>query len=133
MQLLTLPRLARLVEVEYRTLHSWVRRGLLTPSVQSSDGTGTPNLFTEEDAVAACIIADLRRAGVSFDLLERAAGALREHDDALTGEAFVLVNGTVDVVTGLETADSAIRAEGLTLLYNTEHATQRVRAALASA
>src|SRR4051794_16474337 len=43
----TLPQLSKLLDVQYRTLHSWVERGLLEPSVQKSRGTGTRNLFDE--------------------------------------------------------------------------------------
>lgn len=90
---LTLPELARIVGVEYPTLHTWVRRGLLEPSVRRSEGTGTPNLFGTGDAVAARVLADLRRAGLSMDVLECAGQALRDSAEALEHPAVLLVNG----------------------------------------
>lgn len=116
---MTLPELAASVEVEYRTLHTWVRRGLLPPSVRSSTGTGRPNLFGQTDFVTAQILADLRRGGLAMDQLERAANALLEHPTALTEPSIVLINGRVDVVTESSAAATALEREGLTLAYNT--------------
>lgn len=130
--LLTLPQLAVAVGVEYRTLHSWLKRGLLAPSVQRSSGTGIPNLFTPEDAVKAKVVADLRQAGVSFERIAETVSMLDQHPTALTRGAMILVNGSVHV-TDAESAAAAIREEGLTLVYNTAHAARTVTASLASA
>jgi DNA-binding transcriptional MerR regulator len=113
--------------VQYRTLHSWVERGLLRPSVQQSSGTGTRNLFDERDALTAYVLADLRAAGVNFKLLEQAAQRLRDDDKALQQEAFVIVNGDVRVVFGARQAATALNREGLTLAYNTGTALERIR------
>lgn len=128
-RLLTLPQLAGIVDVEYRTLHSWLKRGLLRPSGQRSDKTGVPNLFYPEDVVHAKVIADLRSYGVSFDRLVEAAERLSEHPDALSDGAAVLVNGSVSVVSHSE-AQAIIQREKLTLVYNTEHAVREVQQAL---
>ena len=40
----TLPQVAEIVDVEYGTLHSWLKRGLLRPSCRQSSGIGVPNL-----------------------------------------------------------------------------------------
>ncbi len=128
-RLLTLPQVAQMVGVEYRTLHNWLQRGLLRPSVQESSGIGVPNLFSIEDAVRAKVIADLRSSGVSFDRLGQAATELDAHPNALTNGAMVLVNGSVSVVDAQEAA-TAIKKESLTLVYNTEHAVSEIRSAL---
>jgi len=83
-----------MVGVEYRTLHSWLQRGLLRPSVQESSGIGVPNLFSVEDTVRVKVIADLRSSGLSFDRLGQAVTELDAHPDALTDGAMVLVNGS---------------------------------------
>jgi DNA-binding transcriptional MerR regulator len=128
-RLLTLPRVAKIVGVEYRTLHSWLRRGLLRPSMQESSGIGVPNLFSAEDAVQAKVIVDLRQSGLSFDRLQQAATQLDGHPKALTDGAMVLVNGSVSVVDQDEAA-AAIQKESLTLVYNTTHAVQLVHSKL---
>lgn len=67
----TLPELALLVDVEYRTLHTWIRRGLLAASREQAQGSGTRNVFDCSDALEAYALADLRRAGVDLFTLER--------------------------------------------------------------
>ena len=124
-RLLTLPQLADRVGVEYRTLHSWLRRGLLTPSLQKSSGTGVPNLFGQADAVKTKVIAELRQAGLSFEMLNQAATSLDDHPTALTEGAIVLVNGCVTVADADE-AMRAITSESLTLVYNTRLAIDEI-------
>lgn len=128
----TLPQLSKLVDVRYRTLHSWVERGLLQPSVRRSTGTGIQNLFDDRDAVTACILTGLRAAGVNFDLLQQAAERLRENDEALRRPAFMLVNGDVKVVFDEHAAAATLRCGGLTLAYNTADALKRVQQIAAS-
>lgn len=130
---MTLPEVADIAGVEYRTLHTWLRRGLLRPSVRSSSGTGKPNLFTPSDAVAARILADLRRGGLGIEQLERTAKALSEHSSALAEPAIIVINGRVDVVHDPAQAAAALAREGLTLAYNTAHALQHVGKAAAEA
>ncbi len=127
---LTLPQLAGLVGIEYRTLHNWLRRGLVRPSLQASRGTGSPNLFTQEDAVKVKVIADLRQAGLSFELLLKTSAQLDSHASALNAGAMVLVNGAV-VVADAKTAAATIARESLTLVYNTEHAIKTIESSLA--
>src|SRR4051794_2081900 len=104
----TLPQLSRLLDVQYRTLHSWVERGLLEPSVQQSSGTGTRNIFDDRDALTACVLADLRAAGVRFELLQQAADRLGKNDEALERQAYMLVNGDVRIVFDEQEAAAAL-------------------------
>lgn len=73
----TLPELATAAGLEYRTAHVWVHRGLLTPTIHESEGTGHPNRFAPEDVTLARALAELRHAGVSLNVLARVNGALR--------------------------------------------------------
>ena len=83
-ELTTLPEAARLAGMEYRTLHTWLRRGLFTPSGLVSDGAGTPNLLTKADVRRIVALAALRRAGVEPTALERIVDDPRELTTALT-------------------------------------------------
>jgi DNA-binding transcriptional MerR regulator len=127
---LTLPELAEVADVEYRTLHTWVKRGLVEPSVRRSAGTGTANLFSGTDAVAARVLADLRRAGLSMATLERASEALRENDRLLDRPGVLLVNGKVEVFSNTTSAAAALDRPGVSLVYRTREALERVAAAL---
>lgn len=126
----TLPRLAEIAGVEYRTLHTWVKRGLLHPSVRQSEGTGSPNLFAAQDAVVARVLADLRRAGLSMEVLEHAADALRKSGEPLDRPAVLLVNGSVEVFPDAPSAAGALDRPGLSLVYRTREALERVARAL---
>jgi DNA-binding transcriptional MerR regulator len=126
----TLPQLSKTLDIQYRTLHSWVERDLLQPGVQRSTGTGTRNLFSAQDAVMAGILVELRAAGVNFDLLEQAAERLRDTDGALCREAFMLVNGDVKIVFDQDEAAAALARGGLTLAFNTGDVLARVDANL---
>jgi len=94
---LTLPQVAAAAEVEYATLHSWLKRGLLVASLQTSTGSGMPNLFSLRDALTARVLADLRRAGVDFESLEKASRELHKRRETLSGEEILAVNGRVDL------------------------------------
>jgi len=72
----TLPEVAALVGVEYRTLHSWVERGLVRPS-RPARGTGRPAVLSERDLSLCDLLGRLRKAGCGFPILETAAGEHR--------------------------------------------------------
>jgi DNA-binding transcriptional MerR regulator len=92
---LTLPQVAEIAEVEYPRLHSWVRKGLLSASILTSTGTGSPNLFSIQDAEKARILADLSRAGVEFSSLKEAAKKI-DHHGVPDGDLYLSVNGSVE-------------------------------------
>lgn len=72
--LYTMPEVAREVGLEYRTLHTWLQRGLLTPT-RMTNGTGYPTLFSAQDVRRVAMLASLRRAGCGMEILEIAAKA----------------------------------------------------------
>jgi DNA-binding transcriptional MerR regulator len=123
----TLPELASLVDVEYRTLHTWVRRGLLSASCQQAHGSGTRNLFGLDDALEAYVLADLRRTGVELSTLEAVATELRRsrvrrHER----DAVLLVNGSVSMTDRDELAE-AVGSMSPALVYDLKHASAGLR------
>jgi DNA-binding transcriptional MerR regulator len=128
----TLPELALLVGVEYRTLHNWVRRGLLAASLARADGSGTRNLFDLADARDAYVLADLRRAGVELSKLQAVAEWLRQtREDRATSEV-LLVNGRVSGSTRSQLAHAVARMSPA-LVYDLAHADLALRARLGAA
>lgn len=118
----TLPELAALVDIEYRTLHTWVARGLLAASREKAQGSGTRNVFDRADAVGAYVLADLRRAGVELSKLEDVAAELREGRGKHSGDADVLlINGSVTLTSRDDLADAVGRMSP-TLVYDLAHA-----------
>jgi DNA-binding transcriptional MerR regulator len=118
----TLPELASLVDVEYRTLHTWVRRGLLEASCQRAQGSGTRNLFDCGDALDAYVLADLRRAGVELSKLEAVAAELRRsRGERSERDEVLLINGTVSL-SGYSSLREAVAHVSPTLVYDLAHA-----------
>jgi DNA-binding transcriptional MerR regulator len=118
----TLPQLADLVGVEYRTLHTWLRRGLLAASCAQSRGSGSRNVFDRQDALEAFVLADLRRAGVELPTLERVSGALRAARPARGDAGVLLVNGSVSFCTDQACLHDALAHSSPTLVYDVAHA-----------
>ena len=118
----TLPELASLVDVEYRTLHTWIGRGLLAASCEQAQGSGTRNIFDGGDALEAYVLADLRRAGVELSKLEQVAAELRQsrNDRAGSGDV-LLINGSVSLSHREDFAEAVGRTSP-TLVYDLAHA-----------
>lgn len=72
----TLPELAELSGIDYRTLHNWQKRGTLRASARAASGSGSVNLFDEVDARQVMILAELRRSGVEMRILETVAESI---------------------------------------------------------
>lgn len=125
---LTLPQVAEVAEVEYRTLHTWVKRGLLEPSFQASTGKGTPNFFSHQDALKARILGDLRGAGIDLDLIERTANELREWA-ALEFDDTLLVNGRLSVLKKGDDIEEAIDEAKPSVVYRVAWAADALKLA----
>lgn len=69
------PELATLSDLPYQTIHYYTVEGILAATEQAADGRGSRRLYGFNDAVAACVVARLRRYGSSLDQL-RQVGAL---------------------------------------------------------
>lgn len=126
----TLPQLAKAAEIEYRTLHNWLRRGLVRASRRSATGSGRANLFAIADALEARILADLRRAGLDLAALERAAKALQSEPQRLEGDEVLLINGRLDVITSDHQIRKALDENQPALFYRVTGARRALEARL---
>jgi DNA-binding transcriptional MerR regulator len=124
----TLPELSRAFGAPYRTLHSWVERDLVSPSVHRATGTGRANLFDRQDALTFAILSELRDAGVTLDLLRRTAERLQERRADLASPVYLLVNGDVDIVTDEQAVTAALSRGGVMLALHTGKALELVGA-----
>jgi DNA-binding transcriptional MerR regulator len=121
---MTLPAVAAAAEVEYRTLHLWLRRGLLRASLTSATGSGTTNVFDEADVLEARILADLRRLGAEVRVLERTAAAFREHERRLGGAETLIINGKVEIVDDASEVAERLARTSPSFVFATVHAKQ---------
>jgi DNA-binding transcriptional MerR regulator len=113
---LTLPQVAEAAEVEYRTLHTWVKRGLIEPSFHTSTGAGSPNLFSFQDALKARILGHLRSTGIDLEMIERTAQGLKEAPPLEPADT-LLVNGKVSILKGGEDIAGAIDQAQPSVIY----------------
>jgi DNA-binding transcriptional MerR regulator len=88
----TLPELAEMSSIDYRTLHNWQKRGMLRASHREANGSGTSSLFDATDALHVLILAELRLGGVEVALLERISSRVRELASSLNGKELLLIS-----------------------------------------
>lgn len=69
-----------LSEITPRMLDRWVIEGVITPSVQSSSGSGVDRIFNFRDVVGVALVARLRALGVSLDRTRLSLERLFEAD-----------------------------------------------------
>lgn len=81
-EVFTLREVATMAKEKPPTIHSWVKAGILVPSMRDRDGTrGQAMLFSRLDAFVACLIASLRRkCGLPLAKLHKVSAVLREPD-----------------------------------------------------
>jgi DNA-binding transcriptional MerR regulator len=125
----TLPQLAEISGIDYRTLHNWQKRGLLSPSHQLANGSGTTSLFVLEDALQILVLAELRQAGVEMRVLEAIADDLRGLVGQLGDERVLVVIGEkVQVLDDARELDASLRSSGPLVVYRPARARRALRA-----
>lgn len=72
------PQVCRLVGITYRQLDYWARTGLLRPSLQEAQGSGSQRLYTFVDIVQLKVVKRLLDAGMSLKKIRFAVDILRE-------------------------------------------------------
>ena len=89
-EVFTLREVAKMAIQKPATVHSWVKAGILAPSMRDRDGTrGRAMLFSRLDAFVACLIASLRRqCGLPLAKLHAVSAVLRgpSANDRKSGE-----------------------------------------------
>ena len=72
------PQVCNIVGITYRQLDYWARTGLLLPSVQTAQGSGTQRLYSFGDIVQLRVVRRLLDAGMSLKKIRQAMDILRE-------------------------------------------------------
>lgn len=91
-RLFTLPELAEMSSIDYRTLHNWQKRGMLHPSSREANGSGTSSLFDAVDALQILILAELRLSGIEVKVLEQIAPRVRELAASVNGKELLHIS-----------------------------------------
>ena len=72
------PQVCNLVGITYRQLDYWARTGLIKPSIQTAQGSGTQRRYSFTDIVQLKVVKRLLDAGMSLKKIRSAMSILRE-------------------------------------------------------
>ena len=72
------PQVCNIVGITYRQLDYWARTGLLQPSLQVAQGSGSQRLYSFGDIVQLRVVKRLLDAGMSLKKIRQAMDILRE-------------------------------------------------------
>lgn len=73
------PQTCKIVGITYRQLDYWTRTGLVEPTLQPAQGSGTQRLYSFSDLLQLKLIKSLIEAGASLQKVRSAIEYLREH------------------------------------------------------
>lgn len=90
------PQVCNLVGITYRQLDYWARTGLLRPSLQTAQGSGSQRLYSFGDIVQLRVVKRLLDAGMSLKKIRQAMDLLREQfrSEAPLADVTLLSDGT---------------------------------------
>jgi DNA-binding transcriptional MerR regulator len=71
------PQTCKIVGITYRQLDYWTRTGLVIPSVQDAQGSGTQRLYSFNDLLQLKVIKSLTDAGASLQKVRQAIDYVR--------------------------------------------------------
>ncbi|MDH3540802.1 MAG: MerR family transcriptional regulator, partial [Acidimicrobiia bacterium] len=72
------PQVCSLVDITYRQLDYWARTGLITPSIQSAQGSGSQRRYSFTDIVQLKVVKRLLDAGMSLKKIRQAIDILAQ-------------------------------------------------------
>ena len=75
------PQTCKIVGITYRQLDYWTRTGLVAPTIQEAQGSGTQRLYSFNDLLQLKVIKGLTDAGASLQKVRSAIDYVRDHLD----------------------------------------------------
>ena len=73
------PQACKIVDITYRQLDYWTRTGLVSPTVQPAQGSGTQRLYSFNDLLQLKVIKGLTDAGASLQKVRQAIDYVRDN------------------------------------------------------
>jgi DNA-binding transcriptional MerR regulator len=83
------PEVTKLVGISYRQLDYWARTGLVRPSVQDAQGSGTQRLYSFQDLALLKLVKRMLDSGVNLQQIRKAMGTLKELKEPAIGTTLV--------------------------------------------
>ncbi|MGI8775432.1 MAG: MerR family transcriptional regulator [Actinomycetota bacterium] len=88
------PQTCKIVGISYRQLDYWTRTGLVAPSLQAAQGSGTQRLYSFNDLLQLKVIKSLTDAGASLQKVRQAIDYVRDHLDDDWAKVTILADGS---------------------------------------
>src|SRR5919197_5320024 len=108
------PDVTKIVGISYRQLDYWARTGLVRPSVQDAQGSGTQRLYSFRDLALLKIIKKLLDTGVSLQQVRKAIQTLRDLKEPEVGTTLVSDGSRIYAVESPEAVvDLIARGQGV--------------------
>ncbi|HET7235545.1 MAG TPA: MerR family transcriptional regulator [Actinomycetota bacterium] len=83
------PEVTKIVGISYRQLDYWARTGLVRPSVQDAQGSGSQRLYSFQDLATLKLIKRMLDSGVSLQRIREAMGTLKALKEPPLGTTLV--------------------------------------------
>ncbi len=124
------PQACKIVGITYRQLDYWTRTGLVTPSLQEAQGSGTQRLYSFNDLLQLKVIKSLTDAGASLRKVRQAIEYVTRDMQEDWSKATIATdgNGVYACTSDAEVVDLLRRGQGV---LGAIVAVDRVRAELA--
>ncbi|MEA2461432.1 MAG: hypothetical protein QOH90_1609, partial [Actinomycetota bacterium] len=87
------PQTCKIVGISYRQLDYWTRTGLVIPSLQEAQGSGTQRLYSFNDLLQLRVIKNLTDAGASLQKVRQAIDYVRDHLDDDWSSVTIVADG----------------------------------------
>ncbi|MGH2635143.1 MAG: MerR family transcriptional regulator [Actinomycetota bacterium] len=84
------PEVTKIVGISYRQLDYWARTGLVRPSVQDAQGSGTQRLYSFQDLAMLKVIKRLLDSGVNLQRVRAAMKTLKALDEPALGTTLIV-------------------------------------------
>ncbi len=83
------PEVTKIVGISYRQLDYWARTGLVRPSVQDAQGSGSQRLYSFQDLALLKLIKRMLDSGVNLQQIRKAMSTLEKLDEPALGTTLV--------------------------------------------
>jgi DNA-binding transcriptional MerR regulator len=87
------PQTCKIVGITYRQLDYWTRTGLVSPTIQEAQGSGTQRLYSFNDLLQLKVIKGLTDAGASLQKVRSAIDYVRDHLDDDWSRVTIVTDG----------------------------------------
>lgn len=88
------PHACKIVGISYRQLDYWTRTGLVEPSIQPAQGSGTQRLYSFNDLLQLKLIKSLTDAGASLQKVRQAIEYVKDHVDDDWSKVTIVADGS---------------------------------------